>query len=167
MRLRYDLPLTTQPGGVFDCLPGASTSSEAPGQSGQIRLTPPHPAEWRCLRICCDTCGVTGGAILAPANQGAVRNRHTCRHGGARGAAAAAAGSMEPAAVTGPAERRRSWRTGADGTACHNSAGGGGARTRIAASLHAAGPGQLADSHHSPVFHAGPQPLAWGPTGMG
>ncbi len=45
----------------------------------------------------------------------------------------------------------RRWWTGTDGMESHNGACGGGAQTRMAASLHTAGPGQQAYLRHSPV----------------
>ncbi len=91
---------------MFDLLLGAATSSEAPGQSGQIRVTQP-----------------ASKGVAAPA----ATPMHLLWH------------------------LRRCWRTGTDGMPSHKGASGGGARTRMTARLHPAGPGQVAYSRHSPV----------------
>ena len=86
---------------------------------------------------------------------------------GRASAAAAGPARVEPAAAAGPVEWRRRLRTGADGTARYNGAGGGGARTRMAASLHADGPGKLADPRHSPVSTRAQSHWLGDPTGVG
>ena len=111
-----------------------------------------QPAERRRLRR---VVGDAYGAVVAPAAALAERRRRqrisTQPVTGRASAAAAGPARVEPAAAAGPVDRRRRLRTGADGTARYNGAGGGGARTRVAAGLHAARPGQLADPRHSPV----------------
>jgi hypothetical protein len=92
---------------VFDPQPGAVTSSEAAGQPGQIRVTPParlQPAERRRLR----SRGGAGGARPAPADQREARDRQSVRRcGGASSGGASrrgGAGGVAPALAD-----RRGW----------------------------------------------------------